>query len=154
MNHMSKLVKALVLMIGTTLGAAVQADTHPQATGGNPVIWFEIPATDLERAMRFYETVFVVDLRIVDVGPSRLALFPSEDGKAGAAGALAQRAGFEPAAGGALVFFEVSSIQETIARATEAGGVILMPQTDLPGLGLTANVGDTEGNQIALFELY
>ncbi|MEO1363863.1 MAG: VOC family protein [Pseudomonadota bacterium] len=151
---MSKFVKALVLMIGTTFCAAVQADTHPQATGGNPVIWFEIPATDLERAMRFYETVFVVDLRIVDVGPSRLALFPSEDGKAGAAGALAQCAGFEPAAGGALVFFEVSSIQETIVRATEAGGVILMPQTDLPGLGLTANVGDTEGNQIALFELY
>ena len=153
---MSKFVKTLALMIGVSLGtnAATQEANQLLTPKSNPVIWFEIPALDLERAADFYEAVFEVDLQIADVGPSRLALFPSEDGIAGAAGALAKRTNFEPSAGGALVFFSVSSIGDVIARTTEAGGQILMPQTELPGLGYTANIGDTEGNQIALYQLF
>jgi predicted enzyme related to lactoylglutathione lyase len=153
---MSKFVKTLALMIGVSLGtnAATQEANQLLTPKSNPVIWFEIPALDLERAADFYEAVFEVDLQIADVGPSRLALFPSEDGIAGAAGALAKRTNFEPSTGGALVFFSVSSIGDVIARTTEAGGQILMPQTELPGLGYTANIGDTEGNQIALYQLF
>lgn len=153
---MSKFVKTLALMVGVLLGtaAAAQDENQLQTLGSNPVIWFEIPAVDLERAADFYQTVFEVDLQITDVGPSRMALFPGEDGDAGAAGALAQRTNFEPSTGGALVFFSVSSIEDVIARATEAGGEILMPQTELPGLGYTANIGDSEGNQIALYQLF
>lgn len=153
---MSKFMKVLALVIGAAFGtsATAQEDNQMQTLQSNPVIWFEIPATDLERATEFYQTVFAVELQITDVGPSRMALFPSEDGQAGAAGALAQRTGFEPSTGGALVFFTVSSIEDVIARATEAGGEILMPQTELPGLGYTANIGDTEGNQIALYQLF
>ena len=153
---MSNFVKALALVIGVAFctTATAQEDNQLQTLDSNPVIWFEIPTEDLERATDFYQTVFAVDLQITDVGPSRMALFPSEDGTAGAAGALAQRTGFEPSTDGALVFFSVASIEDVIARATDAGGEILMPQTELPGLGYTANIGDTEGNQIALYQLF
>lgn len=151
---MSKFVKALAFVIGAALctGAAAQEDNQMQTLQSNPVIWFEFPATDLEWATEFYQTVFEVVLQITDVGLSRMALFPSEDSQAGAAGASAQRTGFELSTGGALVFFSVSTIEDVIASATEAGGEILMPQIELPGLGYTANIGDTEGNQIALYQ--
>ena len=29
----------------------------------NAISWFEIPATDLDRATKFYETIFAVHLR-------------------------------------------------------------------------------------------
>lgn len=153
---MSKLAKTLALIIGTTLGqgVAAQNDTQPTTLDRNPIIWFEIPAVDMERAKDFYEAVFQVDLQDVNVGPSRLAVFPGTDGSPGAAGAIAKRSGFEPSRGGALVFFRVDSIEDAITRARNAGGEIIMTITELPGIGYTANVGDPEGNQIALYQLF
>ena len=40
--------------------------------------WFEIPSADLDRAVRFYEKVLDTRLRREDMGPMRMAVFPSE----------------------------------------------------------------------------
>ena len=42
---------------------------------GNAV-WFEIPATNFERAVKFYEAVFQVTLRRENIGGD-LAVFPA-----------------------------------------------------------------------------
>ena len=44
---------------------------------GNAV-WFEIPATNFERAVKFYESVFQVALRRENIGGD-LAVFPGSD---------------------------------------------------------------------------
>ncbi len=56
----------------------------------NPVIWFEIPAKDLNRAKTFYEKVFGYDMVISEMGPLKMAWFPSSEDAAGATGALVE----------------------------------------------------------------
>ena len=41
-------------------------------------VWFEIPATDFDRAARFYETLLGVTLRREAMGPKTLGVFPYE----------------------------------------------------------------------------
>lgn len=98
--------------------------------------------------------MFQVDSQIADVGPSLLALLPSNDDSQGPAGARAQRSGFEPSQVSPMVFFQVCSIKDVITRATLAGKGIWMPKTELPGLGFTAYVGETELGRITLCQLF
>ena len=39
----------------------------------NAISWFEIPSTDLDRAQRFYETIFKVELFPLDLANIRMA---------------------------------------------------------------------------------
>lgn len=56
----------------------------------NPVFYFEIPITDMDRAVAFYESVFGFNLKRKVVDGYEMALFPRADGKPGASGALAK----------------------------------------------------------------
>lgn len=47
----------------------------------NSVSWFEIPATDLDRAQRFYETVLGFALEREAMGPEQMAVFPYQRGE-------------------------------------------------------------------------
>ena len=44
------------------------------------VSFFEIPATDFERAVKFYESLFKVTLPSMDCGHEKMAFFPEEEG--------------------------------------------------------------------------
>ena len=54
----------------------------------NVVGWFEIPVTDMERAITFYQTVFGFTLERHQMGPLDMAWFPMLDGKMGSPGSL------------------------------------------------------------------
>jgi len=41
----------------------------------NRVVWFEIPASDLARAARFYETVLGTSLQAERFGPHEMRMF-------------------------------------------------------------------------------
>ncbi|NBU26980.1 MAG: VOC family protein, partial [Caulobacteraceae bacterium] len=56
----------------------------------NPVCHFEIPVTDLDRAIRFYEGVFGYRLNRRTIDGYEMAFFPRSDDKPGASGALAR----------------------------------------------------------------
>jgi predicted enzyme related to lactoylglutathione lyase len=45
----------------------------------NAVGWFEIPVNDMERAIKFYETVFEYKLERHQMGPLDMAWFPFAD---------------------------------------------------------------------------
>lgn len=64
----------------------------------NVPAWFEIPALDLDRAVRFYETVLAARLAREQMGPMAMAVFPYE--KPGSSGALVKADGFVPAVTG------------------------------------------------------
>ena len=51
----------------------------------NAVGWFEIPVTDMDRAIKFYETVFEISLSRNNMGPLDMAWFPWVEGGIGAA---------------------------------------------------------------------
>lgn len=38
--------------------------------------WFEIPVTDFDRAKKFYETIFEIEIHTLDFGTLKMGLFP------------------------------------------------------------------------------
>ncbi|MDA8083429.1 MAG: VOC family protein [Nitrospiraceae bacterium] len=120
------------------------------ATKTNPVAWFEIPVRDIERARRFYEKVFGVELTPEDMGPYKMTFFPWTDGAPGAAGTLIKGETYEPSHGGTLVYFSVDDIDETLLKINANGGKTILPKTDIGQYGFIAHFEDTEGNRVAI----
>jgi hypothetical protein len=128
--------------------AEEQAVTDPAAI--NPVVHFEIPVTDMDRAVRFYEAVFVVKLERREVDGYDMAFFPHADGRPGASGALAKGDVYKPTKDGAILYFDVPDIDAVVARAQENGGAVLYPKKDIGDASFVAEIADSEGNRIAL----
>jgi hypothetical protein len=114
------------------------------------VYYFEIPVTDLERAITFYSVVFGCEFDRVDIDGNKMANFPSLEGESGASGALAKGDSYIPGTQGVRVYFDTDSIDETLANAVTAGGKVLYPKTSVGELGWVAEFEDSEGNCIAL----
>lgn len=117
----------------------------------NPVIYFEIPVSNMERAIRFYQSVFQFDFQLETIDNNEMALFPFYDNATGISGALAKGEVYIPTNNGILIYFSTGNIQTTLQSAVSNGGQILYPITD-NGIGLVAEFEDTEGNRIALFQ--
>jgi uncharacterized protein len=114
------------------------------------VHYFEIPVTDMDRAMTYYEKLLGVDLERQNVDGYDMALFPFADGEPGATGALAKGDVYRPSKDGAIVYFTVDDIKATVARAEAMGSKILYPVKDIGEAGFVAEVEDSEGNRLAL----
>ena len=116
----------------------------------NPVIWFEIPVANMERARAFYEAVFGQKLTVVDTGPRQMAMFPMETEALGASGALVKEEHFVPSYAGTMVYFSVDDIAGTLQKVTVHNGKELIPKTSIGGYGFCAYFEDSEGNRIGL----
>jgi predicted enzyme related to lactoylglutathione lyase len=116
----------------------------------NPVHYFEIPVSDLDRAIGFYSMVFGYRLERTVVDGHEMALFPGADGGSGASGALAQGDVYVPSVNGAIIYFSVDDIDPVLLRATSLGAEILYPKKSIGAQGFVAEIRDSEGNRIAL----
>ena len=76
----------------------------------NAISWFEIPTQDLERAQKFYETIFGIELVPLDVQNLKMRMFPIEEPTSGVGGALCYNKDFyKPSStDGPLVYFKIS----------------------------------------------
>jgi len=117
----------------------------------NLVCYFEIPVSDLDRAVAFYRAVFGCDFERVAIDGNEMALFPSDAAASGASGALARGDSYVPGRQGVRVYFRVSDVIAALARGVAAGGRELYPPTTVSGYGRVAEFEDSEGNCIALF---
>lgn len=115
----------------------------------NPVSYFEIPVTDMERAIEFYEAVFSVALERRVIDGHDMALFPFDENGGGISGALAQGDSYLPSNSGPRIYFFVANIDEALSRATAKGGRIAYKKK-FTGAYWVAEFEDSEGNQIAL----
>lgn len=118
----------------------------------NTLNWFEVPVTDFERAKKFYETVFDIQLYVMDFGGFKMGLFPSEPGNGKLSGAICQGEWYKPSQDGALVYFNSNpDLSLDLARVEAAGGKILRPKTQIsPEYGYMAMFIDSEGNRVAM----
>lgn len=116
----------------------------------NPVLHFEIPVTDMERAVSFYQSVFGIKLRRDEVDGYEMAFFPRDDRAPGASGALAKGDVYKPSLEGTIIYFDVNSIDTVLERASASGSRVLYEKTDLGAAGYVAEFEDSEGNRIAL----
>jgi predicted enzyme related to lactoylglutathione lyase len=117
----------------------------------NPVVYFEIPVNDMDRAIKFYKAVFHFEFEKEIIDGNEMALFPFTEGSSGISGALAKGEIYKPTIDGIVIYFKTESIDETINLALANGGQILYPKTD-NGIGFVAEFEDKEGNRIALFQ--
>jgi len=117
----------------------------------NPVVYFEIPVIDIDRATKFYSTVFNFKFDTTIIDNNEMALFPFTQEDSGISGALAKGEIYKPTKDGVLIYFNTVNIDETLRLANANGGQILYPKTD-NGIGLVAEFEDTEGNRIALYQ--
>lgn len=116
----------------------------------NPVGWFEIPVTDMDRAQAFYEAVFNFQLKRMEMGPNLMAWFPFEEGAPQSTGTLVKGEAYTPSEDGTIVYFTATDFDETLERVEANGGKVIFPKTDIGEHGWIAHVGDTEGNRIAI----
>ena len=119
----------------------------------NPFVYVEIPVNDMQRAIRFYETVFEIKLTTTIIDNIEMALFPFDEGKSGITGALAKGEIYKPTIDGVLIYLHTDDIDLRLERVIELGGEILYPKTD-NGIGFVAEFEDLEGNRIAVFQKY
>jgi predicted enzyme related to lactoylglutathione lyase len=119
----------------------------------NAISWFEIPAIDLERAQKFYETIFGINMIPADFPNIKMRMFPLQD-MSGVGGALCKAEGFyKPSAtDGPLIYLNGNpDVQLVLDKVEQAGGKIMVPKTEIsPDYGHMAVFSDTEGNRVAL----
>ncbi|MBN1294631.1 MAG: VOC family protein [Candidatus Latescibacteria bacterium] len=116
----------------------------------NPVNWFEIPVTELNRAKEFYEYVFEVELTLNGEGPWQMAWFPMNQGIPGSTGALVKSEGYIPSYEGTVIYFTVESLDVSLKKVEEKGGKTIFPRMSIGEYGFIAHFEDTEGNRVAL----
>lgn len=121
--------------------------------------WFEIPVSDMNRAVKFYNAVFKIDIKVQQFGPTAMGWFPfPEDANAkGAGGSLIHNPDhYKPSDQGSLIYFTSRSgdINDELGRIEAAGGTVLRTKTQISeDHGYMALFLDTEGNRIALHSL-
>ena len=116
----------------------------------NPVFHFEIPVTDMDRAIAFYRTVFDLELRRDNVDGYEMAFFPRDDINPGTSGALAKGDVYKPSHDGTIIYFDVADIDIVFERTVAAGSRVLYKKTDIGTAGFVGEIEDSEGNRIAL----
>ncbi|MGE5424278.1 MAG: VOC family protein [Syntrophothermus sp.] len=119
----------------------------------NVVGWFELPVSDMERAVKFYESVFGFKLRRQEMGELYMAMFPNVEDSFGTSGSLVKNEEYIPSADGILIYFTTPSgdLVKDLEVVKKSGGTILLEKTLISKeIGYMAMFLDTEGNRIAL----
>lgn len=114
--------------------------------------WFEVPVTDMERAKKFYETVFEISIAVHELGDFIMGWFPMAPDKSGATGSLVQHEMYTPSdTHGPLIYFSCADVSNELGRVEAAGGEVLKQKTEIGGgHGFMGLIKDTEGNRIAV----
>ncbi len=114
----------------------------------NQVVWFDIPATDLDRAMKFYSNVLAVEIK-KEVPDMPMGVFAH--GPNMVSGCIFVNNEIQPSAQGPLLYFNAEGrLDDAVSKVEKSGGKILKPKHQIGPYGFRAVVLDSEGNRIAL----
>ena len=117
----------------------------------NLVAFFEIPADNFERTVKFYETVLGVSLYVMECETEKMAFFPEENGVC--PGAVSWAKDFRPSKDGVLIHFQVENMETAMNAIEKNGGTITRPKTkiEVEGRGFFSLFIDSEGNRVGLY---
>lgn len=116
----------------------------------NAAIWFEIYVQDMERAKRFYETVFARPLERLANAELEMWAFPMDYSTLGAGGALVKMPGMPSGGNSTLVYFHSTDCAVEEARVEAAGGRVVRPKMSIGQYGSITLALDTEGNMFGI----
>jgi len=116
--------------------------------------WFEIPVANMDRAVKFYETVFDFKLQREKMGELDMAWFPWNMEAYGSAGSLVYHPDFyKPSSDGVVLYLTANSgdVTTELSRVEAAGGKVVMEKKQISEEhGYMGIFLDSEGNRMAL----
>ena len=117
----------------------------------NAIHWFEIPALDMDRAVKFYNQVLGYTMAPFSMYNCTMAMFPCESG---VGGAICKQENVQPSAQGSIVYLDCGpDLSVALSKVEPAGGKILMPKAAIGEHGFIALFLDSEGNKVGLHSM-
>lgn len=114
------------------------------------VVYTEIPATDLDRAMNFYGGVFNATLTRNDMGPNPMADLP-RTGESSVSGHIYPGKPAARGEGPTIHFASPCSLADAMTRVWDSGGEVVSEVIEIPS-GKFFYAVDTEGNSIGFYK--
>ena len=111
------------------------------------IIFFEVPANDVDRAKGFYSDIF--DWRINRIPERDCWEIDTNDTIGLTSGGMLKRMHPEQRI---TNYIDVSSVDKYSARVLELGGKVILSKKAVPAMGYFAICQDTEGNAFILWE--
>ncbi|UXI69891.1 VOC family protein [Tahibacter amnicola] len=114
----------------------------------NRAVWFDIPVSDLDRAVGFYAAVLGVGVEKSTFGDFTFGILAHEHGNGGCLVPNPDEAG---AARGILLYLNVNGrIRDAVSQVKAKGGSVLEDTHPIGPHGFRALITDSEGNRLAL----
>jgi uncharacterized protein len=112
------------------------------------IIHIELSAKDRKALGQFYKKVFGWELQ--DVDEMNYTTFTAGDGVGG---------GFNPVtdenpAGTVTIYIDTDDVTASLKAVEQAGGTILMKETEIPNTGKIGLFRDPQGNMIGVYKAY
>jgi uncharacterized protein len=111
------------------------------------IVWFEIPADDIDRAKSFYGTLFGWKMEKFP-GPTEYWHIDTGGREESLDGGLLKRQNLQ----GITNYISVDSVDESAAKVEKLGGKICTSKTAVPQMGYFALCQDTENNLFGLWQ--
>ncbi|WKN31373.1 VOC family protein [Porifericola rhodea] len=154
-----------ITIIALTFGIAACKNESTSASESNPtkettvkkyknmnsyVSIFEIPATDISRAINFYKEILGVEIERLEFPGMEMGLFPYQDQMV--TGVIMKGEGYEPSAKGVTIYLNGGdNLQTILDKVVENSGKIIIPKTPhADESGFFAIFHDSEGNKMGL----
>lgn len=111
---------------------------------------FEIPATDISRAINFYQAILGISIEKMEMPGMEMGIFPYEEQMV--TGVIMKDGSNKPAAAGVTIYLNGGdNLQIILDKVEKNGGKIIMPKTaHADESGFFALFIDTEGNRLGL----
>ncbi|MEW7292820.1 VOC family protein [Aquimarina sp. 2304DJ70-9] len=111
---------------------------------------FEIPATDIIRAIDFYQVILDINIDKMEMPGMEMGIFPYEEQMV--TGVIIKGEGYNPSATGITIYLNGGdNLQTILDKVEENGGKIIVPKTaHADESGFFALFLDTEGNKLGL----
>ena len=112
------------------------------------LVHFELPADDAGALAKFYTDLFGWKIEKTP-GPAEYWLIETAPEGKGVMGGMMKR---QVPQQGPLMYFQVESADDYIAKIKSLGGVVVMDKHAVPGMGYFAVAVDPQGNPFAIWE--
>jgi uncharacterized protein len=123
------------------------------------IVYFEIPANDVDRAKTFYHSLLgwkIEPTKMADPNMESMKyqeIVTGEPNEAAPMGSLNMGGMYKRMMNETIVnYVGVENLDEKIAMVEKLGGKILVPKMEIENVGQFALIQDTEGNVIGLFK--
>lgn len=111
---------------------------------------FEIPATDISRAVSFYQAILDINIEKMEMPGMEMGIFPYEGQMV--TGVIMKGEGYKPTADGVTIYLNGGdNLQHILDKVEKNGGKVIVPKTaHADESGFFALFLDTEGNKLGL----